>query len=79
MEKYGETLEDRISLIKKHSTGMRTADVILTTAHKSKGLEFVSVVIDEDFIPLFDKNGMLIPEERIELELNNDLENLINT
>ena len=68
MKKYGDSLEDRISLIKKHSTGMRTADIILTTAHKSKGLEFVSVVIDEDFMPLFDKNGMLVPEERIELE-----------
>ena len=30
-------------------TGKKSADVILTTAHKSKGLEFVAVEIADDF------------------------------
>jgi superfamily I DNA/RNA helicase len=68
IEKYGESLEKNIHLIKKHASGMRNAEIILTTAHKSKGLEFVSVLIEEDFIDLFDKNGNLISEEIIDLE-----------
>jgi len=66
---YGDTLEDRILLIKRHHTGLKTADVILSTVHKAKGLEFVSVLISDDFIPLYDKNGLfnnpahLDPEE----------------
>jgi len=68
IEKYGDSLKENLILIKKYITGIKTADRILTTAHKSKGLEFVSVLIEEDFINLFDKNGILIPVDRINLE-----------
>lgn len=45
-----------------------SADIILTTAHKSKGLEWDQVVLAEDFDGLFDKKGQLIDgEEEINL------------
>lgn len=68
IDKYGESLFKKLELIKKHLTGIKTADIILSTAHKSKGLEFVSVIIEEDFVNLFDKNGMLLPPDRVDPE-----------
>lgn len=46
---YGDSLITWIEMIKSSLTGKKSADVILTTAHKAKGLEFVSVVLAEDF------------------------------
>lgn len=40
-----------------------TADVILTTAHKSKGLEWGQVVLAEDFDGIFDEKGRLTDNE----------------
>lgn len=39
------------------------AEIILTTAHKSKGLEWDQVVLAEDFDGLFDKKGQLTDDE----------------
>lgn len=91
IEKYGETLIDNVELIRRNIKGKKSADIILTTAHKSKGLEFVSVVIANDFATLFKDNGEqneLIEAEEInliyvavtrathDLELNRDLRKL---
>jgi len=68
IDKYGDNLEEYFNLIRRGLTGIRKADVILTTAHKSKGLEFLSVKLEDDFVNLYDDNGILIPSERIDEE-----------
>ena len=68
IDKYGDNLEDYFSLIRRGLTGIRKANVVLTTAHKSKGLEFLSVKLEDDFVNLYDDNGILIPSERIDEE-----------
>lgn len=68
IDKYGDNLKEYFHLIKRGLVGIKTADVILTTAHKSKGLEFLSVKIEDDFMPLYDDNGILIPKDRIDDE-----------
>jgi len=92
VEKYNDSLEEYFELIEKNLTGINNADIILTTAHKSKGLEFVSVKIEEDFVNLYSENGLLLdliePEEinllyvaitraTFDLELNSELEKYI--
>jgi superfamily I DNA/RNA helicase len=92
IEKYGKSLYEYFEMIDKNLTGINNSDLILTTAHKSKGLEFVSVKIAEDFIDLYSENGILLdlvePEEinllyvaitraTYDLELNSDLEKFI--
>jgi hypothetical protein len=44
-------------------------DIILTTAHKSKGREFNTVVLANDFPDIYDKNGVLIDLEDEERNL----------
>lgn len=68
IDKYGEQLEETFRLIKRGLTSIRNADVILSTAHKSKGLEFLSVKLENDFVSLYDDNGILIPPERVDSE-----------
>ena len=92
IEKYGDSLLGWIELLKRNHTSSKLADITLTTAHKSKGLEFVSVVLENDFVQLFDKNGKLnelVDKEEInllyvaatrathELELNEELKKLM--
>ena len=68
IDKYGDNLEEWMSLIKRGLTGLKTADVVLTTAHKSKGLEFLYVKLEDDFVSLFDDNDNMIPYSRVEEE-----------
>ncbi len=68
VKKYGDNLFNAINKIQKSLTYEKKADVTLTTAHKSKGLEFVHVKIADDFIDLYDENGFKLPPERIDLE-----------
>jgi len=68
IDKYGDNLEDYFNLIRRGLKSIKIADVILTTAHKSKGLEFLSVKLEDDFVHLYDDNGILIPSERIDEE-----------
>lgn len=54
------------ALLEKANTKGTTPDVILTTAHKSKGLEFDNVIVADDF--KFGTNDWLdIPEQEINL------------
>lgn len=83
-DKYESNLMIFIDNIKRNIEGQKGADIILTTAHKSKGLEFVNVLIYNDFIELSNYNYEYGEEEinliyvaitRVthELELNFDL------
>lgn len=47
----------------------RRSDVTLTTAHKSKGLEFDQVVLTDDYTEFFDENGQ-IKEDLKDEEVN---------
>jgi len=67
-EKYGAEIEALIGMIKLQLVGKRNADIIYTTVHKSKGLEFFNVKLGEDFYPLFSKAGLLVSPLRIEQE-----------
>ncbi len=87
IDKYGKSLIKWLELLKNNITGKKTADIILTTAHKAKGLEFVSVLLADDFNKI-DKD---ISEEEVnliyvavtrathDLELNSDLKEFYTT
>ena len=93
IEKYGHALLELIELLRIQSTVSKKADIILSTAHKSKGLEFVSICLSDDFSPLYSDTGHRI--ERVDseelnliyvavtrathdLELNHDLHRLMS-
>ena len=70
IEKYKSNIEFFIKKIEHNSVKDRYAEIILTTTHKSKGLEFFNVKIGNDFTKLFDDNGKLIRNiEREELNI----------
>ena len=83
VEKYKENIEFFIKKIKNRLQKEKYADIILTTTHKSKGLEFFNVKIGEDFTPLFDDNGKpikLIDNEELNIyyvAMTRVIENLI--
>ena len=49
---------------------IRAADVIVSTAHRSKGLEWDTVVLYDDFPDLIDEGELAFHEKEIEDELN---------
>lgn len=60
--KYGDEIPGLLDRIKRESMTYDSdaavkADVILATAHKSKGLEFDQVVLTDDFSGLLDEDG----------------------
>lgn len=57
VEKYGDRVPGLIEQIESSAGPMEGAQVVLTTAHKSKGLEFENVRLAEDFMPLLDEDG----------------------
>lgn len=57
IKKYNGNLYDIISNIKKLSTTIDKADIILSTVHKSKGLEFKQVILSNDFPNFINKDG----------------------
>lgn len=92
IEKYGESLEDWIDMIRQNHTGAKSASIVFSTAHKSKGLEFVSVMLANDFAALFSESGNkleMIESEEInlmyvamtrathDLELNKELKRIV--
>ncbi len=91
VNRYNEKILNFIDIIKnKTVTNIEQANVILSTAHKSKGLEFEQVILSNDFTKLFDKKERLtkVKEEELNiiyvamtrakysLVLNNDLRKL---
>lgn len=70
IEKYKDTYEEEVLNLKSKLTGKKSADVILTTIHKSKGLEFFNVILGEDFYPLSRNDRLKRPDEIPYEEIN---------
>lgn len=82
-ENYGLRLPELIARIKAANVSVENASqrssaiedifnaqVFLTTAHKSKGLEFNQVLLSEDFTNLIDRNEYAHPDDLPEQEIN---------
>lgn len=65
IEEYEDKLFDMIKMI-EFNLYDKNAIVTLITAHKSKGLEFDNVVLANDFIDFFNKNGEI--KQRIDID-----------
>ncbi len=59
VEKYTSSIPTHVDKIMKQSVEGDKAGILLTTAHKSKGLEWANVLLTEDFHPLL-KEGKII-------------------
>ena len=64
VEKYKDGIPGLINGIKNSSVEKEKADVILTTAHKSKGSQFHNVQLIGDFPDLF-KDGEIISKDKL--------------
>ena len=78
VNEHGHRIPGQIEEIKQamvlHS---HEADVILTTTHKAKGLEWDRVIIAEDFKRLFDKEGNMLPMGFLDKEVPPEEINLL--
>jgi len=71
VDKYKGKVSKVLRKIKESTvTEMNDADVILTTAHKSKGLEFDQVMLTNDYVNFVDNDGNLLPFKMKEEEIN---------
>ena len=93
IKKYSGDLNNIFKEIKENIRSMNDAEIILSTVHKSKGLEFKQVILSNDFQQLLtkDKDGInvRISEEEVNmiyvgvtraierLQLNKNIENFI--
>src|ERR1019366_3149109 len=60
--KHGNRVPTMVQDIRKASVVMvEEADVLLTTCHKAKGMEWENVVVAGDFADLFDNTGTPLP------------------
>ena len=60
VNKYDSDLEKDIKRINRLTVSkIEDSDVIITTAHKAKGLEFEQVVLSNDYYIFFDSKGFL--------------------
>lgn len=67
--KYGNQIPQQLERIyAADEKDQGAADICLTTAHKSKGLEFEQVRLADDFVDLVDKEGKLLPADSVETE-----------
>ena len=74
VEKYGHKIPNLVAAIHAKSVkNLSDADIVLTTAHKSKGLEFENVYLTDDFVDMFPKideeTKLTIEPEREEINL----------
>lgn len=74
VERFSRRLPGLVRKIRERATPERdTAEVVLATAHKAKGLEFDQVQLAEDFAPLYREEGQTlrppaeVPPEEINL------------
>jgi superfamily I DNA/RNA helicase len=82
---YDLSIEEYIKILENHLSSPKYSELILITAHKSKGLEFLSVELANDFkeyvseeTSIEEKNLIYVAMSRSieELKLNKDLLNL---
>lgn len=62
IEKYGSTLPVLLQKIKACCTSQEAADIVLTTAHRSKGLQWPHVRLEDDFSDLIVRDQVEDPE-----------------
>jgi len=62
VENYTFSIPGLIRIIKEKAVDAKDAQVLLTTAHKSKGLEWPNVHLMGDFQPLMDKDNLVDPK-----------------
>lgn len=76
-KKYGSKIPDLIAQIYRDAVDdSSVADVCLTTAHKSKGLEFEQVILEDDFDSLITEDGEIrVPADSKEKD---DLDQAVN-
>ena len=71
IEKYKDNLSEYIVLLRNKLCGKKQANIILSTTHKAKGLEFFNVKLADDFFPLKVNNRLKsideVPYEEINL------------
>ena len=60
VKKYGGRIPDLMADLKKLTVDERVADVVLTTAHKAKGLEWDYVMLANDFTPCHDEENHIV-------------------
>ena len=66
VEKYQHQIPDLVAWITaKAVEALDDAEVVLTTAHKSKGLEFPQVKLTDDFMPLMQSDTQVLPQDKI--------------
>jgi superfamily I DNA/RNA helicase len=62
VEKHGDSLPNLLERIKLNCTHQNTADITLTTAHRSKGLEWPHVRLEDDFADIVVRDKVEDPE-----------------
>lgn len=69
VREYKHTLPGLIEQVRAQATDeMKDAQVVLTSAHKSKGLQFLQVILGNDFEDMVDEQGFLRNLEADELD-----------
>ena len=63
VEKYNDAIPQLIRDIKNYHVDQHDAEVLLTTAHKSKGLEWENTFLADDFPPLIDGDEIIDSKE----------------
>jgi len=63
VEKYNDAIPSLIRDIIKHHVDQHDAEILLTTAHKSKGLEWENTFLADDFPPLVDGDKIIDSKE----------------
>lgn len=61
VEKYASRIPSLVDRITDRAVAVEEAGIILTTAHKSKGLEWANVLLMDDFHPLVEKGEIINP------------------
>ena len=71
VERYKGSIPVLLHKIREATVSVDTAEVIFSTAHKIKGLEFPSVRVNNDFVKLVNSKGQIIdPEDITPEEIN---------
>jgi F-box protein 18 (helicase) len=66
VEHYSSRIPMMVDGIRKQTVGPNDAEILLTTCHKAKGMEWETVVVADDFRDLFDpETGDTLPLRRI--------------
>ena len=63
VEKYNDTIPKLIGDIKNYHVDEKDAEILLTTAHKAKGLEWENTILADDFPPLIDGEKIIDSKE----------------